>query len=150
MDIRPPNFVAAPPQSLQIHNALLGGSLEGPTHFSPHSSQSHREPQNIGAPSQVVTNTAEFTREYNFSTSPTPIQRAALAVLQELGNHVVLAWLSRIRSFDSDEDHWFRLENLSSEQFGAISALRDCPDELVSAWLDATRFGGLYLPRCTV
>ena len=146
MDIHSPNFLAAPPQSLQIHNALLGRSLEGPTHFSPHSSQFRREPQNVGAPSPVVTNTADFTREYNFSPSPTPIQRAALAVLQEFENHIVLAWLSGIRSFGSDEDHWFRLGNLSSEQFGAISVLRDCPDELVSAWLDAARFGGSYLP----
>ena len=104
----------------------------------------------MGAPSQVVTNTAEVTRECNFSTSPTPIQQAALAVLQEFENHVALAWLSGLRSFNSGEDHWFQPGNLSSEQFGAIFALKDCPDELVSAWLDTARFGGSYLPWCMV
>ena len=150
MDIRSPNFLAAPPQSLQIHNSSLGRFLERPPHFSPHSSQFHRAHQNLGAPSQVVTNTADVTREHNFSTSPTPIQQAALAVLQQFENHVALAWLTGLRSFKSDEDHWLQPGNLSSEQFGAISVLKDCPDELVSAWLDTARFGGSYLPWCVV
>ena len=150
MDIRSPKFLAAPPQSLQIHNSSLGRSLGDPTQFSPHSSQVDREPLNVAAPSQVVTNTAGFAREYNFSTSPNPIQQAALAVLQEFENHVVLAWLAGLRSFKSDEDHWFQSGNLSSEQFGAISVLKDCPDELVSTWLDTARFRGSYLPCCMV
>ena len=150
MDIRSPNFLAAPPQSLQIHDALLGRSLEDPTQFSPHSSQFHREPLNVGAPSQGVTNTAGFTREYNLSTPPIPIQQAALSVLQEFENHVVLAWLTGLRFFNSGEDHWFQPGNLSSEQFGAISVLKDCPDELVSTWLDTARFRGSYLPSCMV
>ena len=150
MDIRSPNFLAAPPQSLKILNSSLGRFPERPTHFSPHSSQFHRAHQNVGAPPQVVTNTAEVTRDYNFSTSPTPRQQAALAVLQEFENHVALAWLSGLRSFKSDKDHWFQPGHLSSEQFGAISVLKDCPDELVSAWLDTARFGGAYLPWCMV
>ena len=150
MDIRSPNFLAAPPQSLQIHNSSLGRFPERPPHFSPHSSQFHRAHQNVGAPSQVVTNTADVAREHNFSTSPTPIQQAALAVLQEFENHVALAWLTGLRSFKSDEDHCFQSGHLSSEQFGAISVLKDCPDELVSVWLDTARSGGSYLPWCLV
>lgn len=145
MDTRSPNFLAAPPQSLQIHDASLGRSLEGAPHFSSHSSQFHQEIQNVGAPSQAATNTAKFTREYNFLTSPTPVQQFALAILQDFENHVVLAWLTGLRSFKSDEDHWFQPGNLSSEQFGAISVLKDCPDELVLTWLDTARFGGSYL-----
>ena len=104
----------------------------------------------MAAPSQIVTNTVEFAHEYNPSTSPIPIQQAALAVLQEFENHVVLSWLTGLRSFKYDEDHWFQQGNLSSEQFGAISVLKDCPDELVSTWLDTARFRGSYLPCCMV
>ena len=98
------------------------------------------------APSQMVTNATEFISEYKPSTSPSPSQQAALAVLQKFNNQIALAWLTGLRSLRADEDHWFQPRNLPSEQFDAISVLKDCPDELVLAWLDFARVGGSYLP----
>lgn len=101
------------------------------------------------AQSQVVTNTVDFTCEYNFSTYPSPLQRAALAVLQEFDNQATLAWLTALRLSRHDENYWFHLGGLSSEQLEAIAMLEDCQDDLVSAWLDFTRSGGSYPLRYT-
>ena len=102
------------------------------------------------AQSQKVTCTIGLTHEYNFSIYPSPSQHAALAVLREFDNQVVLTWLTALRFLKFDENHWFHLDDLSSEQFEAISVLKDCPDDLVSAWLDSIRGGGLYPFWCPV
>ena len=145
-----PDPLAAPPPTSQSHGPLLGSFHAGPTCIYQHSAQSHREHENVAAPSPESTNTIGFTHEYNFTTYPSPAQRAAIAVLQEFDNQIALAWLTGLRSFRPDENHWFQPENLSSEQFEAISVLKDCPDDLVSVWLDFTRDVGWYPLWCTI
>lgn len=142
-----PNSLVAPPQS---HDPLSRRSPTNPTNICRNASQSRREHHNVVPQSQVVTNTVKFTREYNFSTYPSSLQQAALAVLQEFDNQVTLAWLTALRLSRHDENYWFHLGSLSSEQLEAIAMLEDCQDDLVSAWLDFTRGGGSYLLRYTV
>lgn len=141
-----PNSLVTPSQS---HDPLSRRSPTTPTHFCRNASQSHREHHNAIAQSQVVTKTVEFTREYNFSTYPSSLQQAALAVLQEFDNQVALAWLTALRLSRHDENYGLHLGSLSSEQLEAISILEDCQDDLVSTWLDFTRGGGSYLLRYT-
>ena len=145
--------LAAPPQSLQshdLHDPLFGCSSTSPTRFVQHSSQSRRNKQNVVAQSQPGTNVTGFTRDYNFSTYPSLLQQAALTVLKEFNNQVTLAWLTGLRSFRPNENHWFQPGNLSSKQFDATSVLKDCPDDLVCAWLDFIRAGGWYPLWCAV
>lgn len=143
-----PNSLVAPPQS---HDPLSRRSPTDPTHFCRNTSQSRQKHYDVDAQSQGVTNTVEFTRGYNFSTYPSSLQQAALAVLQKNDNQVALAWLAALRLSRHDENYWFHLGTLSSEQLEAIAMLEDCEDDLVSAWLDFTRDGGSYycgiLPR---
>ena len=96
----------------------------------------------MGFPSQVVTNTIGSTHEYNYSTYPSLLQQDALAILQHFDNQVVLAWLTGLRSSRASGNHWFQPGSLSSQQLEAISLLKGCPDDLLSAWLDFTRVGG--------
>lgn len=135
-----PSLLATPPR----HNSPWDSFSTDPTHFHPHSSQPRQEVQNLVDPSQVVTDTTVSTHKFKTSTYPSPAQQAALNVLQEVDNQVVLAWLTGLRSFRPDENHWFQHRSLSSKQVDAISVLKGCPNNLVSAWLDFSRAGGWH------
>ena len=151
MENFPLNSLAAPPQSLQshdLHDPLLGISSTSPTRFYQLSPEYRRKHQNVVARSQPGTNITGFTRDYDFSAYPSRSQQAALAVLKGLNNQVTLAWLTGLRSLRSNDNHWFQPGSLSSEQFDATSVLKDCPDDLVCAWLDFIRAGGWS--RCGV
>lgn len=137
-----PNSVTPPPQSLQSHNPSLGRFPQSPTQFLPNSSQFHRGHQNGVASSHLVTKPPKLTHEYNLPTSPSRLQQEALAILLGFDNQTVLAWLTGLRSFRPDVNHWFQPGSLSSEQFNAVSVLKDCPEHLVSLWLDSARGGG--------
>ena len=153
MEIFSTDSLAAPPHSLQshdLHDPLFGSSSTSPTRFFQHSSQSRRNKQNVVAQSQPGTNVTGFTRDYNFSTYPSPLQQAALTVLKECNNQVTLAWLTGLRSFRPNDTHWFQPGSLSSEQFAAASVLKDCHNDLVCAWLDFIRAGGWYPLWCAV
>ena len=139
-----PNILAARPQSSQEHDFSLGSFPTDPTHFDQHSLPLRRVQDTEADPSLIVTTTIRSAQVHNSSVYPSPSQQAALAALREFDNQIVLAWLTGIRSFKSDRNHWFQPESLSSRHFDAISVLKDCPDSLLCAWLDSTRAGGPY------
>ena len=140
MENYPPNPLATPPR----HDCSLAGFSNDPTNSYPNSAPTPREHHNVFDPSQVSTNISVSAHESNFLTYPSPLQQAALAALQKHDNQVILAWLIGFRSFRPGENHWFQPGNLSSQEYEAVSQLKDCPNGLVSAWLDAFRSGGWY------
>lgn len=85
---------------------------------------------------------ANIVDEYKPPTYPSLLQQAALTILQEFENEVVLAWLTQLRSVRLSSNHWFQHRSLSSQQVEAIFVLGSCPEGLVSAWLDLTRGDG--------
>ena len=146
MENNPPNPLATPSR----HDSSLASFSTDPTNFYQHSSPSHREHQNVFVSSQVATGISTSAHESNFSTYPSLSQQAALAALYKHDNQVTLAWLTGLRSFRAGENHWFQPGSLSSQEYEAVCLLKDCPDSLVSAWLDVTRSGGWYPSCCTV
>ena len=140
MENYPPNPLATPPR----HDCSLAGFSTDPTNSYHHSSPSRRELQNVFDPSQGATNISVPAHESSFSTYPSHLQQAALAALQKHDSHVILAWLTGLQSFRPGENHWFQPGSLSSQEYEAVLLLKDCPNGLVSAWLDASRCGGRY------
>ena len=65
-------------------------------------------------------------------------QRAAVAALQEIPIPVILDWLEGIRSFVQGEQR-FNPNQLSREQYHAISILIRYSNETVQAWLNIAR-----------
>ena len=140
MEEYPPNPLATPPR----HDPSLASLSTDPTNSYQHCSPSCREYHNVFDSSQVATNVPIPAHEPNILTYPSTIQQAALAALQKHDKQVILAWLTGLRSFKPGENHWFQPKNLSSREHEAVFLLKDCPDGLVSAWLDITQTGGRY------
>ena len=90
----------------------------------------------------------ELREDQNLSHSPSISQRAALEALQGYDNGTIFAWLTGIRTFEIGGQNWFQPESLSTQQQEAIFALKDCPDSLLTAWLEAARFDGQYSFLC--
>lgn len=76
---------------------------------------------------------------------PSAEQHTAIANLQQLPDATIFACLKEFRSFNPGEQ-WFHLTCLSHQQRQAISALKDCSDDLVFLWLYSARSHGQY-PR---
>lgn len=141
-----PVAAISPPRSFQEHDAPLGSSSASPAHSFPPPLQSHRryhDSINQPPPPRTTSEEKAFS-EQNFPDIPSVYQQAALAVLQDYDNATIFAWLTGFRSFRPGGENWFQPRRLSRQVVEAISALKDCADSLVSAWLDAIRCGGNY------
>ncbi|KAM0798465.1 hypothetical protein BDR22DRAFT_891258 [Usnea florida] len=129
-----------------LHDASLGSSSANPAkshQASLQTAQSYHE--TISQTHLPVTASKdEVGDDQNLSYLPSTSQRVALAALQGYDNGTIFAWLTGIRSFKFGGQKWFRLESLSTQQQEAISALKDCPDSLLTAWLEAARYDGNF------
>ena len=85
-------------------------------------------------PSQPVATLQQFA-----STLTSPQQWKSIRILCEVDNYTVLAWLTGLHSSQPGCPHWFQPRALSSQQFVALSALKQCPNGLVLAWLYCAR-----------
>ena len=74
---------------------------------------------------------------------PSMEQSEAIAILQNIPSHIIFAWLHGFRSVLRGEQ-WIPLKNLASEQYWAVSALRDCSDNLVLTWLSCAQSQSQY------
>ena len=147
MENHAPVTANPPPRS---HDASLGSSLANPAlsyQASLQSGQSYHDTINQTYRSTTASKD-EVGDDQNLSHFPSISQRVALAALQGYDNKIIFAWLAGIRSFRLGGRNWFQPENLSTQQQEAISALKDCPDSLLTAWLEAARYDGQYPFLC--
>lgn len=134
----------SPPRS--FHDAPLGSSSLSPPHSYQRSLQPRRRYHDTIGQTRTLATTSEdeVGGEYSFSDFPSISQQAALTALQDYDNGTIFAWLTGLRSFRPGGQNWFQPGYLSPQQLEAISALKNCTDSLVIAWLDFVRCGGQY------
>ena len=137
-----------PPRS---HYTSLGSSSANPAHSHQASLQSGQSYHDTISQTRtpVTASKGQFGDDQNLLPFPSISQRAALAALQGYDNGIIFAWLTGIRSFKLGGQNWFQPESLSPQQQEAISALKDCPDSLLAAWLEAARYDGQYPFLCS-
>lgn len=137
-------------RSFQAHDAPLGSSSASPAHSYQHPVQSrwgyHDTINQL--PTPAINGEDNIGREQNSLDFPSVSQQAALTALQDYDNGTIFAWLTGFRSFRPGRENWFQPGYLSAQQLEAISALKDCADSLVSAWLDYVRNRGQYSSHC--
>ena len=140
---------ANPPPPLH-DDASLGSSSNNPALSHQASLQSGQSYHDIIGQTRtsITANKDELGEDQNLSHSPSIAQRAAVAALQGYDNVIIFAWLTGIRSFKLGGQNWFQPECLSPQQQEAISALKDCPDSILAAWLEAARYDGQYPFLC--
>ena len=89
---------------------------------------------------QLVGDSVEASAHIQFaSTLASPQQWESIRILCEVDNYTVLAWLTGLHSSPPGCPHWFQPRALSSQQFVALSALKQCPNGLILAWLYCAR-----------
>ena len=132
-----------PPPS---HYTSLGSSSANPAHSHQASLQSGQSYHDTISQTHrpITARRDEVGGDQIISHFPSISQRAALAALQGYDNGIIFAWLTGIRSFKLGGQNWFQPESLSTQKQEAISALKDCPDSLLTAWLEAARYDGQY------
>ena len=91
---------------------------------------SQRVKRDIFRQSHAGTNTTSIKD----GNSPSAEQCTAVAILQGIPDCTILAWLEGFRSLPRGEQ-WFDPHHLSHQQRQAVSALKDCTDNLVLTWL---------------
>lgn len=91
---------------------------------------------------QSQSRTAYPTNEQNVDFLTSPRLSTAIGVLRELDNQTILAWLTGLRTFKPDGNHWFQPNLLRPQHLNAISSLKEFSDGLVLAWLDSARCTG--------
>ena len=135
-----------PPRPYQEHDASLGSSSASPAHSYQRPLQPRRRYHDTinQLPTTAITSGDEVRREQNPTGFPSFSQQAALTTLQDYENGIVFAWLTGFRAFRPGGENWFQPDGLSAQELEAISALKDCTDSLISAWLDYIRCGGQY------
>lgn len=144
MEDYPPVIPNPTPPSFQEHHAPLGSSSAGPAHSYQQSLPSRRRHHKAinQPPTSATISEGEVGKEPNLVYLPSSSQQAALTTLQDYDNTIILAWLTGLRSFRPGAANWFQPDCLLPQELEAISALKECSDSLVSAWLDSTRCGG--------
>ena len=137
--------VTANPPPLS-HDASLGSFSASPAHSHRASLQSDQSYHDTLSQTRISVTTGkdEVGGDQDLSHIPSISQRAALTALQGYDNGIIFAWLTGIRSFKLGGQNWFQPESLSTQQQEAISALKACPDSLLTAWLEAARYDGQY------
>ena len=81
------------------------------------------------------TTTAAEDEERTPSSIPTPDQEAAIAVLKDVEEDKVVAWLTMLRSIEPGFQRRSGPGCLSSEQIDALNTLKECHNGNVLAWL---------------
>ena len=152
-------YLLVPLRSTKVRSTLIRAAAPGimdpyptplcfqPNHVSPPLPSSSSVlptfpyPPAVSVPAQRVKR--NIFRQSHAGTNPTIIkdgnspsaeQCTAVAILQGIPDCTILAWLEGFRSLPRGEQ-WFDPHHLSHQQRQAVSALKDCTDNLVLTWL---------------
>ena len=135
------NTAPTPPHPLSFQPKVL---------FSPgNSSASSNFPYKHAVPAQQVqpsfgSQSQENSDSFFDNNGIASVERhEAIAILQNIPRDTIFAWLHGFRSVLHGEQ-WFPLGKLTPEQRRAVSALRDCSNDLVRTWLDCAQSHSQY------